>query len=47
MEVSKIISQMKAMWKKLNDKLYRDAFSSAKTDDSIAFQIHFLREARG
>ena len=43
---SGVISKINAIWKKLSDKDYRDAFVSAKIDSDLSAQIYALREQR-
>jgi transcriptional regulator with XRE-family HTH domain len=44
---SRIDSKVKAMWKKLRNKEYRDSFVASQISNTIAAQIFTLREARG
>ena len=44
---SRINSKVKAIWKKLRNKEYRDSFVASQISNTIAAQIFSLREARG
>jgi transcriptional regulator with XRE-family HTH domain len=44
---SRINSKVKAIWKKLRNKDYRDSFVASQISNTIAAQIFSLREARG
>jgi transcriptional regulator with XRE-family HTH domain len=45
--LSRINSKVKAIWKKLRNKEYRDSFVASQISNTIAAQIFLLREARG
>jgi transcriptional regulator with XRE-family HTH domain len=40
------IGKLKAIWKRLADRIYREAFVEARLRESIAAQIYFIRESR-
>ena len=44
---SRINSKVKAIWRKLRNKEYRDSFVASQISNTIAAQIFSLREARG
>lgn len=44
--LSRINSTAKAIWGKMRDKEYRDAFISAHISNTISAQIHAMRKAR-
>ena len=44
---SRINSKVKAIWRKLRNKEYRDSFVASQISNTIAAQIFALREARG
>lgn len=44
---SRINLRVKAIWKKLRNKEYRDSFVASQISNTIAAQIFSLREARG
>jgi transcriptional regulator with XRE-family HTH domain len=44
---SRINSKVKAIWRKLRNKEYRDSFVASQISNSVAAQIFALREARG
>lgn len=44
---SRINSKVKAIWKKLRDKEYRDSFVASQISNTIAAQIFSLREEHG
>ena len=44
---SRINSKVKAIWKKLRNKDFRDSFVASQISNTIAAQIFSLREARG
>jgi transcriptional regulator with XRE-family HTH domain len=44
---SRINSKVKAIWKKLRNKEYRESFVASQISNTIAAQIFSLREARG
>ncbi len=43
----RINSKVKAIWRKLRNKEYRDSFVASQISNTIAAQIFSLREARG
>lgn len=45
--MSRSISKIKSLWKRLSKKDYRDSFAEAFVDDRLAAQIHYLRKHRG
>jgi transcriptional regulator with XRE-family HTH domain len=45
--LSRINSKAKAIWKKMLNKEYRDAFVAAHNSNTIAAQINAMRQARG
>ena len=47
MLLSRINSKVKAIWKKLRNKEYRESFVASQISNTIAAQIFLLREARG
>ena len=47
MLLSRINSKVKAIWRKLRNKEYRDSFVASQISNTIAAQIFSLREARG
>lgn len=45
--MSKTIGKIKALWRRLTDKEYRDAYVAGKVANDVAFQVYYLRERRG
>ena len=45
--LSRINSTIKAIWKKMKSKEYRDSFVSANISNTISAQIHTMRQVRG
>ena len=45
--MSKITGKISAIWKRLSDKEYRDAYVAGKVANDIAFQVFHLREHLG
>lgn len=46
-ELSRITGKIRAIWKRLADRQYREAYLAGKVANEIAFQVYFLREHRG
>jgi transcriptional regulator with XRE-family HTH domain len=44
--VSKITGKIRAIWKRLADRGYREAYVAGKVANDIAFQVFYLREHR-
>ena len=45
--MSKATGKIKAIWRRLTDKEYRDAYVAGKVANDVAFQVYHLREGRG
>lgn len=42
-----VFSRAVAIWKKMSSREYRESFSNAQTDNTLAMQIYNMRQARG
>lgn len=45
--MSRTIGKIKAVWRRLASKEYRDAYVASKITNNLAFQVYSLRESRG
>lgn len=47
MDLSKATGKIRAIWQRLSDRTYREAYVAGKVANDIAFQVYYLREHRG
>lgn len=47
MDLSKATGKIKAIWKRLSNPDYREAYVAGKVANEVAFQVFYLREHRG